>query len=73
MKKLFFTLFIGIFLISCTSNHKLSTYIVVFKNGTEIEVEGRDSYASDTCFAVVHVDGGKSVFNKDEVQYIKRK
>lgn len=73
MKKLFLTLFIGIFLISCTSNHKPSTYIVAFKNGTEIEVEGRDSYASKDGFAVVHIDGNKSIFNKDEVLYIKRK
>lgn len=73
MKRILFILVATMIISSCaTEKTKKSeiTFIVKFKNGTEIKVVGTDASATKNGFYIYHGGAQTSVFAKDEVLYI---
>lgn len=70
MKKILFALIVTIIISSCTTRQDEATFIVKFKDGTEVKVVGTDASVSKNAFYVHHDGVQTSVFAKDEVLYI---
>lgn len=71
MKKILFTVVATLIISSCpTEKEEITTFIVKFKDGTEMRVIGTDASASRDAFYVYHDRVQTSVFTKDEVLYI---
>ena len=70
MKKILFTLVVTMIISSCATEKNETTFIVKFKDGTEMKVVGTDASASKNGFYVYHRGAQTSVFAKDEVLYI---
>lgn len=70
MKKILFILVATMIISSCTTEKNETTFIVKFKDGTEMKVIGTDTNASKNSFYVYHQNYQTSVFAKDEVLYI---
>ena len=73
MKKILFTLVATMIISSCATKKDETTFIVKFKNGTEVEVVGTNASASKNGFYIYHKGVQTSVFAKDEVLYILKK
>lgn len=76
--KRFILLLVLIFSIcSCSCNYNvnndITTYVIKFKDGTEIEMMAKDCYTTKEGYVVCHGNGQHSVFNIDEVVYILKK
>lgn len=72
MKKILITLICALFFISCSDERKEITYIVKFKDGTEMEVVGHYSTISKHSAYVISYDGSYN-FNRDEILYIVKR
>lgn len=72
MKKILITVICGLLFISCKVERKEITYIVKFKDGTEMEVVGQYSTISRSSAYVLSSDGSYN-FNRDEILYIIKK
>lgn len=72
MKKILITLFCVLLLISCEDKRKEITYIVKFKDGSQMEVVGYYSSISKHSAYVMSYDGSYN-FNRDEILYIIKK
>lgn len=72
MKKILITLFCVLLLISCDNERKEITYIVKFKDGSQMEVVGHYSTISKHSAYVMSRDGSYN-FNRDEILYIIKK
>lgn len=72
MKKILITLFCVLLLISCDNERKEITYIVKFKDGSQMEVVGHYSAISKHSAYVMAYDGSYN-FNRDEILYIIKK
>lgn len=72
MKKILITLFCALLLISCDNERKEITYIVKFKDGSQMEVVGHYSTISKNSAYVMSCDGSYN-FNRDEILYIIKK
>ena len=70
MKKILFTLVAIMIISSCTAEKEETTFIVKFKDGTEIKVVGTDAHVGKNGFYVYHTGMQTSVFAKDETLYI---
>lgn len=70
MKKILFTLVAIMIISSCATEKEETTFIVKFKDGTEVKVVGTDAYVGKNGFHVYHKGMQTSVFAKDEVLYI---
>ena len=70
MKKILFTLVATMIISSCATEKNETTFIVKFKDGTEMKVVGTDASVGKNGFYVYHTDLTSSVFAKDEVLYI---
>lgn len=73
MKKILFILVATMIIISCSTETKKkneTTFIVKFKDGTEMQVIGTDANVGKHVFFVYHGGVQTSVFAKDEVLYI---
>ena len=73
MKKILFILVATMIIISCSIEPKKkneTTFIVKFKDSTEIKVAGTDASVTKNGFYIYHVGAQTSVFSKDEVLYI---
>lgn len=55
---------------SCATRQDEATFIVKFKDGTEVKVVGTDASVGKNGFFVYHDGAQTSVFAKDEVLYI---
>ena len=53
MRKILFILVTTIMISSCNASE--TTFIVKFKNGTEMKVVGIDTYANKDCFYIYHI------------------
>lgn len=74
--KRFILLLVLIFSIcSCNYNvnNDITTYVIKFKDGTEIEMMAKDCYTTKQGYVVSHEKGQHSIFNMDEVVYILKK
>lgn len=69
MKKILIAVICALFFISCSDERKDITYIVKFKDGTEMEVVGQYSSISKYSAYVISHDGSYN-FNRDEILYI---
>lgn len=68
--KILINLLFSLLLVSCCNNKPTyETYKVKFKDGSEIEVKGYDTYLSRNGYGVSNI-GGDLIFNKEEVVYI---
>ena len=72
MKKILITVFSVLLLISCSEERKEITYIVKFKDGSQMEVVGYYSTISRHSAYVMSHDGSYN-FNRDEILYIIKK
>ena len=72
MKKILITLLCVLLFISCNDERKEITYIVKFKDGSQIEVIGYYSTISKHSAYVMSYDGSYN-FNRDEILYIIKK
>lgn len=72
MKKKLITLFCALQLISCGNKSQEITYIVKFKDGSQMEVVGYYSTISKHSAYVMSYDGTYN-FNRDEILYIIKK
>lgn len=72
MKKFLITLLCVVFLISCDNKRREITYIVKFKDGSQMEVVGHYSTISRHSIYVMSCDSSYN-FNRDEVLYIIKK
>ncbi len=72
MKKILMTLICALLFVSCNVERKEITYIVKFKDGTEMEVVGYYSSISRSSAYVFSSDGSYN-FNRDEILYIIKK
>lgn len=72
MKKILITLFCVLLLISCDNKRKEMTYIVKFKNGSQMEVVGHYATISKHSAYIMSYDGTYN-FNRDEIFYIIKK
>lgn len=73
MKKILITLFCALLFISCDNNERREiTYIVKFKDGSQMEVVGHYSTISKHSAYVMSYDGSYN-FNRDEILYIIKK
>lgn len=70
MKKILFIFVATMMISSCTRERPETTFVVKFKDGTEMKVVGIDASASKNCFFVYHKGWQASVFDKDEILYI---
>lgn len=70
MKKILFTVVAILIISSCTTRQDEATFIVKFKDGTEVKVVGTDASVGKNGFFVYHNGAQTSVFAKDEVLYI---
>ena len=74
--KRFILLLVLIFSIcSCNYNvnNDITTYVIKFKDGTEVEMMAKDCYTTKQGYVVCHEKGQHSIFNIDEVVYILKK
>ena len=74
--KRFILLLVLIFSIcSCNYNvnNDITTYVIKFKDGTEIEMMAKDCYTTKEGYVECHGNGQHSIFNMDEVVYILKK
>lgn len=67
MKKILFTLVATMIISSCTIGKDEATFIVKFKDGTEMKVVGTDASVRKNGFYIEHKGTQTSVFAKDEV------
>ena len=72
MKKILITLFCVLILVSCSEERKEITYIVKFKDGSQMEVVGHYSTIGKHSAYVMSYDGSYN-FNRDEILYIIKK
>lgn len=72
MKKILMTVICALLFVSCKVERKDITYIVKFKDGTEMEVVGQYSSISRHSAYVLSSDGSYN-FNRDEILYIIKK
>jgi thioredoxin-related protein len=72
MKKILITLFCVLIFISCCNERREITYIVKFKDGSQMEVVGHYSTISKHSAYVMSYDGSYN-FNRDEILYIIKK
>lgn len=72
MKKILIALLGIMLLISCDNERKEITYIVKFKDGSQMEVVGHYSTISKHSAYVMSCDGSYN-FNRDEILYIIKK
>jgi hypothetical protein len=72
MKKILITLFCALLFISCANERREITYIVKFKDGSQMEVVGHYSTISKHSAYVMSYDGSYN-FNRDEILYIIKK
>ena len=70
MKKILFTVFATMVISSCDTEKPETTFIVKFKDGTEMKVVGTDTGDSRGCIYLYHKDNQASIFVKDEILYI---
>lgn len=75
MKKLILSLILIFSVCSCdyNVNNGMATYVIKFKDGTEVEMMARDCYTTKQGYVVCHEKGQHSIFNMDEVVYILKK
>jgi hypothetical protein len=74
--KRFILLLVLIFSIcSCNYNvnNDITTYVIKFKDATEVEMLAADCYTTKQGYVVCHEKGQHSIFNIDEVVYILKK
>jgi hypothetical protein len=71
MKKILITVICALIFVSCNERKDI-TYIVKFKDGTEMEVVGHYSSISRHSAYVLSSDGSYN-FNRDEILYIIKK
>lgn len=72
MKKILITLLCVLSFMSCDNKRQEITYIVKFKDGSQIEVVGHYSTISRHSAYVISCDGSYN-FNRDEILYIIKK
>ena len=73
MKKILITLFCALLFISCDNDERKEiTYIVKFKDGSQMEVVGNYSTIGKHSAYVMSYDGSYN-FNRDEILYIIKK
>ena len=72
LKYILITLFCSLLFISCDNKRKEITYIVKFKDGSQMEVVGNYAGISKHSAYVMSYDGSYN-FNRDEVLYIIKK
>lgn len=70
MKKILFILVATMIISSCATESDQTTFIVKFKDGTEMKVAGIGTSATKNGFYIYHGDSKSSVFSKDDVLYI---
>lgn len=72
MKKVLFTVVATLIISSCTTgnDNDEATFVVKFKDGTEVKVVGTDASVGKNGFYIEHKGTQTSVFAKDEVLYI---
>lgn len=70
MKKILFTLIATMIISSCGTKREETTFIVKFKDGTEMKVVGTNISDSRNCIYLYHKDYQASVFDKEEILYI---
>lgn len=73
MKKILMTVICALLFVSCMSKRNEITYIVKFKDGSQIEVVGYFSSISKHSAYVLSYDGTEYNFNRDEILYIVNK
>lgn len=74
MKKFILLLILTLSIYSCdSSTYGKTTYVIKFKDGTEIEMLAADCYTTKQGYVVSHEKGQHSIFNMDEVVYILKK
>ena len=72
MKKILIIVICALLLFSCRDERKEITYIVKFKDGSQMEVVGHYSTISKHSAYVLSSDGSYN-FNRDEILYIIKK
>lgn len=72
MKKILIAVICALLFISCNDKRKEITYIVKFKDGSQMEVIGHYSIISKHSAYVLSSDGSYD-FNRDEILYIVKK
>lgn len=72
MKKILITVICALLFVSCKIERKDITYIVKFKDGSQMEVVGHYSIISKHSAYVLSSDGSYN-FNRDEILYIVKK
>ena len=72
MKKILITLFCVLLLISCNHKWEETTYIVKFKDDSQMEIIGHHSRISNKHFYIRSNDSSYT-FNRDEILYIIKK
>lgn len=72
MKKILITLLCAMFLISCDNKRQEITYIVKFKNGSQMEVVGHYAIISKNSAYVMSYDRTYN-FSREEILYIIKK
>ena len=72
MKKILITLFCVLLLISCNHKWKEITYIVKFKDGSQMEIVGHYSTTSKNYVFISSWDSSYT-FNRDKILYIIKK
>lgn len=70
MKRILLILVATMIISSCATEKNETTFIVKFKDGTEMKILGTDANVGKHGFYVYHTDLASSVFAKDEVLYI---
>ena len=70
MNKILFILVTIMIMSSCATEKNETTFIVKFKDGTEVKVVGTDASAAKNGFYIYHRGAQTSVFAKDEILYI---
>lgn len=72
MRKILITVICALLLFSCMDERKEITYIVKFKDGSQMEIVGHYSIISKHSAYVLSFDGAYD-FNRDEILYIVKK
>ena len=70
MKKILFIVITTMIISSCNTEKPKTTFIVKFKDNTEMKVVGTNVSDSRGCIYLYHKDNQASVFVKDEILYI---
>ena len=77
MKRFILLLILTLSICSCSCDYKVNdnttTYVIKFKDGTEVEMMAKDCYTTKQGYVVCHEKGQHSIFNIDEVTYILKK